>query len=221
MAQKHRVHVWLKVFAVRMPYLSISPSPFSCIRHPCCSRAVTSFPSAPSLPHCSRSESAGQAHFCACGEEFGYLADPKHSTPWTYSFAVACSSVECAETKGSAQGEALPKLRLGSYPGCAAWLRREPKCAGAAMSRALLNPVPDWPALRVACVGGVLRETWEEPFERPLPDLFTTSAALCSSRTAWPRTRRMWLTRLTPKLSRGRTLSAGPGRAERARAWLG
>ena len=42
---RHRVHAWLKVFAVCMSYLSISPSPFSCfIRHPCCSRTVTSTP---------------------------------------------------------------------------------------------------------------------------------------------------------------------------------
>ena len=40
----------------------------------------TSFPSAPSLPNCSRSESAGQAHFRTSGEEFDYLADPTHST---------------------------------------------------------------------------------------------------------------------------------------------
>ena len=38
-----------------------------------------SFPSAPSLPNCSRSESAGQAHLRTSGEEFGYLADPTHS----------------------------------------------------------------------------------------------------------------------------------------------
>ena len=29
---------------------------------------------------------------------------------------------------------------------------RAPRCAGAAMSRALLCPIPDWPALSVACV---------------------------------------------------------------------
>ena len=29
-ASRHRVHAWLKVFAVRMSHLSISPSPFSC-----------------------------------------------------------------------------------------------------------------------------------------------------------------------------------------------
>ena len=40
----------------------------------------TSFPSAPSLPNCSRPESAGQAHFRTSGEKFGYLADPTHST---------------------------------------------------------------------------------------------------------------------------------------------
>ena len=40
----------------------------------------TSFQSAPSLPNCSRSESAGQAHFHTSGGEYGYLADPTHST---------------------------------------------------------------------------------------------------------------------------------------------
>ena len=38
-------HAWLKMFAVCMSYLSISPSPFSCsIRRLCCSRTVTSTP---------------------------------------------------------------------------------------------------------------------------------------------------------------------------------
>ena len=42
-AYRHRVHAWLKEFAVRMSYLFISHSPFSCfIRFPCCSRTVTS-----------------------------------------------------------------------------------------------------------------------------------------------------------------------------------
>ena len=42
---RHRAHAWLKVFAVRMPHLSTSPSPFSrFIRRPCCVRAVTSTP---------------------------------------------------------------------------------------------------------------------------------------------------------------------------------
>ena len=43
----------------------------------------TTFPtltSAPSLPNSSRSESAGQAHFRTSGGEFGYQADPTHST---------------------------------------------------------------------------------------------------------------------------------------------
>ena len=40
----------------------------------------TSFPSAPSLQNCSRSESAGPAHFRTSCQEFGYLADPTHST---------------------------------------------------------------------------------------------------------------------------------------------
>ena len=40
----------------------------------------TSFPSAPSLPNCSRFACAGQAHFRTSGEEFGHLADPTHPT---------------------------------------------------------------------------------------------------------------------------------------------
>ena len=40
----------------------------------------TSFLSAPSSPNCSRSESAGEAHFRMSAEESGYLADPTHST---------------------------------------------------------------------------------------------------------------------------------------------
>ena len=40
----------------------------------------TTFCSAQSLPICSRSESAGQAHFRTSDEEFGYLADSTHST---------------------------------------------------------------------------------------------------------------------------------------------
>ena len=44
-AYRRRAHAWLKVFAVRMSHLSMSPSPFSCfIRRPCCSRTVTSTP---------------------------------------------------------------------------------------------------------------------------------------------------------------------------------
>ena len=42
-AYRHRVHAWLKVFAVRMPHLPISPSPLSCFIHRRCSpRTVTS-----------------------------------------------------------------------------------------------------------------------------------------------------------------------------------
>ena len=35
-----------------------------------------------SLANCSRSESAGLAHFRTSGGEFGYLADPTHSTSY-------------------------------------------------------------------------------------------------------------------------------------------
>ena len=77
-------HARLKVFAVRMSFslhLALSILMF----HPPSllfphGHFDTSFPSAPSLPNCSRSESAGQARFCTSGEEFGYLADPTHST---------------------------------------------------------------------------------------------------------------------------------------------
>ena len=40
----------------------------------------TTFPSAPSSSSCTRPKSAGQAHFRTSAEEFGYLADPTHST---------------------------------------------------------------------------------------------------------------------------------------------
>ena len=47
---RHRVHAWLKVFAACRISISISLSLFSCsIRHPCCSRTVTSTPR--SRPH--------------------------------------------------------------------------------------------------------------------------------------------------------------------------
>ena len=45
MTCRRRAHAWLKVFAVLMSCLSISPSPFSCfIRLLCCSCTVTSRP---------------------------------------------------------------------------------------------------------------------------------------------------------------------------------
>ena len=43
----------------------------------------TTFLPAQSLPDCTRSESADQAHFCKSGGKFGYLADPTHSTRCT------------------------------------------------------------------------------------------------------------------------------------------
>ena len=38
------------------------------------------------------------------------------------------------------------------------------KCAGAAMSRALLYPIPDWPALSCGLRQAVLRESWGRAF---------------------------------------------------------
>ena len=48
---------------------------------------------------------------------------------------------------------------------------RAPTCAGAARSRALLNPIPDWACAEGRLRHAVLCEAREEPFERPLPDL--------------------------------------------------
>ena len=82
----HRVHAWLKVFAVRMSYLSISPSPFSCfIRLPCCSLTVTWRP--PSRPWrlhlpCRTVPDPKAQVWRTSGVEFGYLADPTHSHLW-------------------------------------------------------------------------------------------------------------------------------------------
>ena len=82
-ASRHGVHAWLEVFAVRMSYLSLTLSilmfhpPSLLFPH---GHFETTFLSAQSLPNCSRSESAGQAHFRTSGGEFGYLADPARST---------------------------------------------------------------------------------------------------------------------------------------------
>ena len=42
----------------------------------------TTFPSAPSSSSSTRPKRAGQAHFRTSAEEFGYLADPTHSTSY-------------------------------------------------------------------------------------------------------------------------------------------
>ena len=104
-AYRHRVHAWLNVFAVRMSYLSISPSPFSWFQPPSLlfpdGHFETTFPtltSAPSLPNCSPSESAGLAHFRTSGRKFGYLADPTHSTPLTFYEPKTCIDVNSEHT---------------------------------------------------------------------------------------------------------------------------
>ena len=65
-------------------------------------------------------------------------------------------AVECAERSGSSCLDDLRETRLQDVlrkkarPDCVSdrtWMR-----GLAAMSRALLNPIPDWPALGVACV---------------------------------------------------------------------
>ena len=83
-AYRHRAHAWLKVFAVRMSYLSISPSPFSCfIRRLCCSRTVTSRPHS-CLHSLCRTVPDPKARVkrtsARAAGKFGYLADPTHST---------------------------------------------------------------------------------------------------------------------------------------------
>ena len=89
-AYRHRAHAWLKVFCsahVRSLHLTLSilmfHPPSLLFSH---GHFDTSFPSAHSLPNCSRSESEGQAHFRTSGEEFGYLADPTHSTVFATVF---------------------------------------------------------------------------------------------------------------------------------------
>ena len=53
-----------------------------------------------------------------------------------------------------------------------------PRCAGAAMSRALLYLIPDWPALSVTCT--MLSSV------KPGKSRSKISAARCSCRIAWP-----------------------------------
>ena len=91
------------------------------------------------------------------------------------------------------------------------------------MSRALLNPIPDWLALRVALRHAVLCETGEEPFERPLPDLVVD---LCSTLFLQDcvavNPQDVVGTADSPDSREGgRTPSADPGRFERARASRG
>ena len=62
---------------VKSPHLTISLPMFHPHGH-----LDTSFLSAPSLPNCSRSKSACQAHFGMSAEESGYLADPTHSASY-------------------------------------------------------------------------------------------------------------------------------------------
>ena len=87
--------------------------------------------------------------------------------------------VKSAEIGG---GGCLDDLREARLPAqTASWIialmrglaaMRAPRCACAAMSRALLKPIPDWPAgAEGRLCRDVLCETREEPFERPLPDL--------------------------------------------------
>ena len=82
--QTSRTRVAQGVCSAHVIPLPLTLSIFSCfISLVCCSRTVTlTLRSRLYLPcpNCSRSESAGPAHFRTSGQEFGYLADPAHST---------------------------------------------------------------------------------------------------------------------------------------------
>ena len=120
-----------------------------------------------------------------------------------------------AEISGSGcfddRGKASLQGRFGRGPAKAAsiaWTRglaamRAPRCAGAAMYRALLYPIPDWSALNVACV--ILSSVRPgKSRSRPMPNLVVD---FCSA--------------LFLKDCVGRQIpSAGPGKAKRFRAQL-
>ena len=88
---------------------------------------------------------------------------------------------------GSVYDQRLPALRLlelllrwsvYTHPGphCAAWMRglaamSAPRCAGPAMCRSFLYPIPEWPALSVRLLRTVLRESREEALKRSLSNL--------------------------------------------------
>ena len=72
------------------------------------------------------------------------------------------------------------------------------------MSRCLLYPIPDWPALSVACTMLSSVKSGKSLSRDRHPTSPQISAARCSCRIVWPGTRIMWLMRLTPRLSRRR-----------------
>ena len=84
------------------------------------------------------------------------------------------------------------------------------------MSRALLNPIADWPRAGGRLRHAVLRETGEELIKGPLPNFIVdrrcTSFLQDFVESGW----------FGPDfLEGGRTLSADPGKVERARALRG
>ena len=80
----HDASVCNKVCCMFMSHISDSPSPLSCfIGRPCCSRTVTS--TSRSRPHrflraLPDPEARAKRTSRRSAEEFGYLADPTHST---------------------------------------------------------------------------------------------------------------------------------------------
>ena len=76
-----------------------------------------------------------------------------------------------ARLTGSCLGEGLRRPRLGSLPGCAVWLQSEPPDAPGPRCLALFVPDSGLTSTERCLRHTVLRETREEPFERPLPKL--------------------------------------------------
>ena len=87
------IHAWLKClkrFIACVSHLSISPSPFSCLIHPCCSLTVTSRPlptttsqTIPSTRSCRTVrvlKGAGHAPLRTCIAKFGYLTKSDANT---------------------------------------------------------------------------------------------------------------------------------------------
>ena len=84
------LHLTLSILMFRPPSLLFPHGHFD-----------TSFPSAPSLPNCSRSDSAGQAHFRTSGEGIGYLADPTHSTASCgLALGAGCEAASLSHARG-------------------------------------------------------------------------------------------------------------------------
>ena len=123
------IHAWLKCLSkgllhVHVAYLRLAFS--TLMFHPPSllfphGHFDTTFPSAPSSSSFARRKSSGQAHFCTNAKEFGYLADPTHSTQqWDCFWTLILP--EILKTQNRLQGEFCAYLevtRLFQSSGCA------------------------------------------------------------------------------------------------------